>query len=429
MQYKCFTAFFFNDKHSYGINFEHTKLDSLIFQNNNFTGGDKSINIILNGNFKKINIINNRFNLAGGINMFFWGDQNSICRIENNIFKDTYISYLSSELNIIKFWGSESHFVINNNLFNGIKYNLPTCKSEVNVFLLNTKYALIYNNVIKNINFNKPIELAPGFIISSLVTLVTNYSENLKFYYNSVYIPQGGENGFYTDESIFTGFNLSLGRNVEVKNNIFVLLQGNKPNTTTNSSAKIYNFASENDINNLQSNHNIYFVANHTQNYFYSFGNNGYSFNQWQTAYPTQDQNSYWEMPNVVSKDNLHLTTNCDRGTPIPQVLVDYEGFTRSTTTPDIGAYEFILGIICNDITCAFDEVVFEYSSPSNVKSYLWNFGDSQTSTEQNPTHEYTTAGTYTVTLTVTYNDNSTQTTTKDIEVVGKPEKPVIEHE
>ncbi len=61
--------------------------------------------------------------------------------------------------------------------------------------------------------------------------------------------------------------------------------------------------------------------------------------------------------------------------------------------------------------------------------TYLWNFGDSQTSTEPNPTHEYATAGTYTITLTVTYNDNSTQTISKDIEVVEKSEKPVIEHE
>ena len=34
--------------------------------------------------------------------------------------------------------------------------------------------------------------------------------------------------------------------------------------------------------------------------------------------------------------------------------------------------------------------------------SYLWNFGDGQTSTDQNPTHVYTIPGEYTVTLTVT---------------------------
>ena len=38
----------------------------------------------------------------------------------------------------------------------------------------------------------------------------------------------------------------------------------------------------------------------------------------------------------------------------------------------------------------------------SGATSYLWNFGDTQTSTATNPSHTYTSAGTYTVTLTAT---------------------------
>ncbi len=79
--------------------------------------------------------------------------------------------------------------------------------------------------------------------------------------------------------------------------------------------------------------------------------------------------------------------------------------------------------------TCLGSNSIFTINNANNIQSVLWDFGDSQTSTEPNPTHEYASAGTYTVTLTVTYADNSTQTTTKDIEVVGKPPKPVIEHE
>ncbi len=43
-----------------------------------------------------------------------------------------------------------------------------------------------------------------------------------------------------------------------------------------------------------------------------------------------------------------------------------------------------------------------DLSSGGPVTSWAWNFGDTATSTAQNPSHTYTTAGTYTVTLTAT---------------------------
>lgn len=47
--------------------------------------------------------------------------------------------------------------------------------------------------------------------------------------------------------------------------------------------------------------------------------------------------------------------------------------------------------------------------SSKDITSWLWNFGDGTTSTEQNPSHTYTSAGTYTVSLTV--NNGTTQNT------------------
>jgi serine protease len=46
--------------------------------------------------------------------------------------------------------------------------------------------------------------------------------------------------------------------------------------------------------------------------------------------------------------------------------------------------------------------VVFTDASTNNPTSWSWNFGDGGTSTLQNPSHQYTVAGTYTVTLTAT---------------------------
>ncbi len=46
--------------------------------------------------------------------------------------------------------------------------------------------------------------------------------------------------------------------------------------------------------------------------------------------------------------------------------------------------------------------VQFTDASSSNVTAWLWDFGDGTTSTSQNPTHTFSVAGTYVVTLFVT---------------------------
>jgi len=61
----------------------------------------------------------------------------------------------------------------------------------------------------------------------------------------------------------------------------------------------------------------------------------------------------------------------------------------------------------CGSLTVQFTDL-----SQNNPTSWLWNFGDGETSTEQNPIHIYSTPGSYTVSLTVS-NDNG-----NDIKVV-----------
>ena len=59
-------------------------------------------------------------------------------------------------------------------------------------------------------------------------------------------------------------------------------------------------------------------------------------------------------------------------------------------------------------------EVSFLSSSSGNIASYEWDFGDGNTSTQQNPTHVYETEGVFSVSLTVHTNSGCSHTHVKD---------------
>ncbi|MEW6069114.1 MAG: PKD domain-containing protein, partial [Candidatus Thermoplasmatota archaeon] len=61
--------------------------------------------------------------------------------------------------------------------------------------------------------------------------------------------------------------------------------------------------------------------------------------------------------------------------------------------------------------------------SDGSIISWLWNFGDGNASTAQNPTHRYPLPGSYTVKLTVTDDDGANDTCTRTI-TVSAPNQP-----
>ncbi len=75
--------------------------------------------------------------------------------------------------------------------------------------------------------------------------------------------------------------------------------------------------------------------------------------------------------------------------------------------------------------TCLGTATVFTDASVSNgstISSWLWDFGDGTTSTLQNPSHTYTQAGDYTVTLTLPATTGCTvSTATKNINIISLP--------
>lgn len=73
--------------------------------------------------------------------------------------------------------------------------------------------------------------------------------------------------------------------------------------------------------------------------------------------------------------------------------------------------------------TCA-GTIQFSDLSTGGATSWLWNFGDGNTSTQRNPLHTYQTNGTYTVSLTATNNFGPNTKTITSMIVVNKPAAP-----
>jgi PKD repeat protein len=90
---------------------------------------------------------------------------------------------------------------------------------------------------------------------------------------------------------------------------------------------------------------------------------------------------------------------------------------TASTTTPAPAA-NFSGSPISGDAPLVVD---FVDSSTGSISSWSWDFGDSGSSSAQNPSHEYTTPGTYTVALTVAGPGGSDTETKVDCIEVAEP--------
>lgn len=81
------------------------------------------------------------------------------------------------------------------------------------------------------------------------------------------------------------------------------------------------------------------------------------------------------------------------------------------------------VAIPTNTNACAGEVTQFNANKPATGGPYTfqWNFGDGATSTDENPTHIFTPAGTYTVTLAITSPGNCTGTSTTNVVVPAKP--------
>ncbi|MGD2070829.1 MAG: S8 family serine peptidase [Gemmatimonadota bacterium] len=69
----------------------------------------------------------------------------------------------------------------------------------------------------------------------------------------------------------------------------------------------------------------------------------------------------------------------------------------------------------CDDLSCDFDGT--GYDPDGSIIAYEWTFGDGATGSAATTSHTYATAGTYSVTLTVTDDDGATGSASQDVKV------------
>ncbi|MDD4521736.1 MAG: PKD domain-containing protein [Methanosarcina sp.] len=107
----------------------------------------------------------------------------------------------------------------------------------------------------------------------------------------------------------------------------------------------------------------------------------------------------------------------------------------KNVQNPEINGNEIFEDLVSKVLVAAFSasstsgdaplKVQFTDKSTGTPTSWIWDFGDGTSSTEKNPVHTYSTAGTYTVNLTVS-NENGTSSKLAKINISKQSVPPVF---
>lgn len=190
---------------------------------------------------------------------------------------------------------------------------------DINISTSTNTNTEISNNFISDVASN-------GTTTNNANGIYVRSGRDIKLYHNTIVMNSNQNN-------ISAALRIDAGSQFNVLNNIL----GNT--STTGTRYALYSGVARTAYTNID--YNNYYSAQHIG----YLGSNRTTLANWKTA-TQKDSNSLNLIPNFVSATDLHLTEeNPDldnKGTFLSNVAIDIDEEIRSTTTPDIGADEFM---------------------------------------------------------------------------------------
>jgi len=140
----------------------------------------------------------------------------------------------------------------------------------------------------------------------------------------------------------------------------------------------------------------------------------------------TGGQQWYWTFGDGNSSTQMSPShTYVGYGIYTVTLIATNSGGCADTISDTVSIYplpipDFISDSVCVGFTNSFTDL--SMIPQGSIVSLVWNFGDGNTSSLQNPTHNYSASGTYTATLTVTSNNGCTSTSSHNVLVFAQPD-------
>jgi PKD repeat protein len=103
-----------------------------------------------------------------------------------------------------------------------------------------------------------------------------------------------------------------------------------------------------------------------------------------------------------------------------PKLAVQYQETDCQTTTPNAN-----YTVVVNGTSAQFSDL--SSTNSGDIVNWTWDFGDNESSAQQNPSHEYSESGTYNVILTVTNAQGGSDSISKTVVITNQNQSQVFE--